>query len=118
MMKNTMKKMKKKVKLSKFPLVSGIFLSRPNRFITRVMIDQEETIAHVPNTGHVNELLIPGVRAILSWNPSPHRKTDDTLILVEKDGRWVCVHSVLANQAATEYLFAQSDVSELKQEVT
>ena len=116
-MKNTMKKMKK-VKLSRFPLVSGVFLSRPNRFIARVMIDQEETIAHVPNTGRMSELLIPGVRAILSWNPSPQRKTDDTLILVEKDGRWVCVHSVLANQAATEYLFAQSDVSELKQEVT
>ncbi|MBK5244695.1 MAG: hypothetical protein JJE18_06680 [Eubacteriaceae bacterium] len=75
------------MKLSKFPLVSGIFLSCPNRFIARVMIDQAEKIVHVPNTGRMSELLVPGVRAIFSWNSSPHRKTDDTLILVEKDGR-------------------------------
>jgi len=106
------------VKLSKFPLVSGIFLSRPNRFIAKVMINQVEKIVHVPNIGCMSELLIPGVRAVLSWNPSPHRKTDDTLILVEKDGRWVYVHSVRANKVTYEYLNAQSDVSELKQEIT
>lgn len=119
-MKNMMmkKRMKAKLKLSKFPLVSGIFISRPNRFIARVIIDQVEKIAHVSNTGRMSELLVPGVRAVLAWNPSPHRKTDYTLILVEKDKRWVCVHSMLANQLAYEYLNAQSDVSELKQEVT
>jgi len=106
------------VKLSKFPLVSGIFLSRPNRFIAKVMIDQEEKVAHVPNTGRMGELLVPGVRAVLAWNPAPHRKTDYTLILVENNGRWVGIHSVLANQVAYEYFNAQSDVSGLKQEVT
>ena len=106
------------MKLSKFPLVSGIFLSRPNRFIAKVMIDQEEKVAHVPNTGRMGELLVPGVRAVLAWNPAPHRKTDYTLILVENMGCWVGVHSVLANQVAYEYFNAQSDVSELKQEVT
>jgi len=107
-----------KVKLSKFPLVSGIFLSRPNRFIAKVMINQVEKIAHVANTGRMSELLIPGVRAVLSWNPSPNRKTDYTLILVEKEKRWVGVHSILANKVAYEYLKAQSDVSEIKQELT
>ncbi|OFV70728.1 MULTISPECIES: DNA/RNA nuclease SfsA [Acetobacterium] len=107
-----------KVKLSKYPLVSGIFLSRPNRFIAKVMINQEEIVAHVPNTGRMSELLVSGVRAILAWNPAPHRKTDYTLLLVEKDGHWVSVNSMLANQIAYEFLNAQADVSELKQEVT
>jgi len=96
--------MKTKVKLSKFPLVNGVFLSRPNRFIAEIMIHQEEIIAHVPNTGRMSELLIPGVRVVLAWNPAPHRKTDDTLILVEKNGRWVSIHSILANQVAYESL--------------
>ena len=107
-----------KVKLSKYPLVNGIFLSRPNRFIAKVMINQEEVAAHVPNTGRMSELLVPGARAVLAWNPAPHRKTDYTLVLVEKDARWVSVNSLLANQVAYEFLKAQADVSELKQEVT
>ncbi|MEO1815363.1 MAG: DNA/RNA nuclease SfsA [Acetobacterium sp.] len=107
-----------KVKLSKYPLVNGIFISRPNRFIAKVMINQEEIAAHVPNTGRMSELLVSGVRAILEWNPAPHRKTDYTLLLVEKDEHWVSVNSMLANQIAYEFLKAQADVSELKQEVT
>ncbi|MBI4855719.1 MAG: DNA/RNA nuclease SfsA [Acetobacterium woodii] len=107
-----------KVKLSKYPLVNGIFLSRPNRFIAKVMINQEEIAAHVPNTGRMSELLVPGVRAMLAWNPAPHRKTDYTLILIEKDRRWVSVNSMLANQVAYEFLKNQADVLELKQEVT
>jgi len=47
-----------KVKLSKYPLVNGIFISRPNRFIARVMINQEEIAAHVPNAGRMSELLV------------------------------------------------------------
>nr|WP_320024872.1 DNA/RNA nuclease SfsA [uncultured Acetobacterium sp.] len=107
-----------KVKLSKYPLVNGIFLSRPNRFIAKVMINQEEIAAHVPNTGRMSELLVPGVRAMLAWNPAPHRKTEYTLILVEKNQRWVSVNSMLANQVAYEFLKNQADVLELKQEVT
>jgi sugar fermentation stimulation protein A len=55
---------------------------------------------------------------VLAFNPAPHRKTEYTLILVENNGRWVCIHSGLANQVAYEYLKAQSDVKELKREVT
>lgn len=69
---------------------------------------------------NTSELLFPGGSCctVLAWNPAPHRKTDYTLILVENGGRWVCIHSVLANQVAYEYLNAQSDVSKLKKEVT
>lgn len=107
-----------KVKLSKYPLVNGIFINRPNRFVAKVMINQEEIAAHVPNTGRMSELLVPGVRAILARNPGPHRKTDYTLLLVEKNGHWVSVNSLLANQIAYEFLKAQADVLELRKEVT
>ncbi|MBC3795813.1 hypothetical protein GH810_01410 [Acetobacterium paludosum] len=59
------------------------------------MINQEAIIAHVPNTGRMSELLNPGVRVVLAWNPAPHRKTNYTLILVEKNGRWVGIQSIL-----------------------
>jgi len=67
-----------KVKLSKFPLVDGIFISRPNRFIAKIMIDREEIIAHVPNTGRMSALLIPGNRAALAFKLASQPQTDDT----------------------------------------
>jgi sugar fermentation stimulation protein A len=107
-----------KVKLSKYPLVDGIFLSRPNRFIAKVMVNQEEIIAHVPNTGRMSELLIPGIRVVLAWTPTPHRKTDYSLILVKKNNFFISVNSILANQIAYEYLFNQPEITQLRREVT
>lgn len=106
------------MKLSKFPLVNGTFISRPNRFIAHVMIEKEEKIAHVPNTGRMGELLVPGVSVVLAYNPSPNRKTDYTLLLVKNKGCWVSVHSVFANKIAYAYLKEQEGVTELRQEVT
>ncbi|MGN0873079.1 MAG: DNA/RNA nuclease SfsA, partial [Victivallales bacterium] len=41
-------------------VVEAKFLSRPNRFIARVMTEDGECAAHVKNTGRCRELLIPG----------------------------------------------------------
>ncbi|MGL4606808.1 MAG: DNA/RNA nuclease SfsA [Eubacteriaceae bacterium] len=104
--------------LSKYPLVNGVFVSRPNRFIAKVLIENVEKIAHVPNTGRMRELLLLGAPVILAYNPGPNRKTDYTLLLVKKDNVWVSVHSVFANKIAFEYLSKKGEISELRQEVT
>lgn len=63
----------------------GWFLSRPNRFIARVLLEdgQEETV-HVKNTGRCRELLLPGAEIWLAEADNPGRKTRFDLICVRK----------------------------------
>ena len=63
----------------------GIFLSRPNRFIARVLIDGREEAVHVKNTGRCRELLVPGCTVYLEKSENPSRKTPFDLIAVEKN---------------------------------
>ncbi len=46
-------------------IVEGIFISRPNRFVAHVMVNNKEEIAHVKNTGRCREILIPGATVFL-----------------------------------------------------
>jgi len=62
----------------------AIFLSRPNRFTAKCLLDGEEVAAHVKNTGRCKELLIPGTRVWLEKAASAERKTAWSLITVEK----------------------------------
>ena len=65
-------------------VVRGTFLSRPNRFIARVMLEEGEAVCHVKNTGRCRELLVPGCTVYLERCPNPARKTKFDLIAVEK----------------------------------
>ena len=60
------------------------FLSRPNRFIAKVLLEGEETVVHVKNTGRCKELLIPGCTVYLEKSGNPGRKTAFDLVAVEK----------------------------------
>ena len=62
----------------------AVFLSRPNRFTAKCLLDGEEVVVHVKNTGRCKELLIPGTRVWLEKAASPERKTAWSLITVEK----------------------------------
>lgn len=65
-------------------LTEGIFLSRPNRFIAKVLVDGREETVHVKNTGRCKELLVPGCRVFLERSDNPARKTAYDLVTVEK----------------------------------
>jgi sugar fermentation stimulation protein A len=71
---------------------------------------QGETVwAHLPNSGRLTELLVPGRRALLRERSGPAarrpvRKTNYDLILVELDGRWVSVDARLPNDLVAEAL--------------
>lgn len=85
--------------------LDGVFLSRPNRFIAAVLVDGEEKIVHVKNTGRCKELLIPGTRVILQHFPNKgSRKTDYDLIAVYKGGRLINMDSQSPNKAAAEFI--------------
>ena len=51
------------------------FISRPNRFIAKVLIDGQEQTVHVKNTGRCRELLIKGTKGVLEKSDNPARKT-------------------------------------------
>ena len=102
--------------------LTGTFLSRPNRFLAHVMINGEEKVCHVKNTGRLKELLLPGTEVILQHHPdaiAAGRKTEYSLIGTAKPqahdrlpdaghvsaGRtWVNIDSQAPNQAAYEWL--------------
>lgn len=85
-------------------IVPGIFLSRPNRFIAHILIDEKETVCHVKNTGRCKELLSPGATVWCEKSDNPARKTQFDLIAVQKGHRLINMDSQAPNKAAFEWL--------------
>ena len=85
-------------------MVPGIFLSRPNRFIAHIQIDEKPEICHVKNTGRCRELLPKGAKVWCLDALSPTRKTRYDLIAVEKGSRLINMDSQAPNAAAKEWL--------------
>jgi sugar fermentation stimulation protein A len=81
----------------------GTFLTRPNRFIARVMINGEEHTVHVKNTGRCRELLVPGARVYLTKSDNPNRKTAYDLIAVEKGDLLINMDSQAPNKVFQEW---------------
>lgn len=84
--------------------VPGLFISRPNRFIAYFSTADGDVRAHVPNTGRLRELLVPGAEVLLSRHSETHRKTEFELRLVKKDAIWVSIDSQLPNRVVEEGL--------------
>ena len=87
-------------------MVPGIFLSRPNRFIAKVLIDGIEETVHVKNTGRCRELLPPGAEVWCQKSHNPNRKTKYDLITVRKGSRLINMDSQAPNIAAKEWLLS------------
>jgi sugar fermentation stimulation protein A len=105
-----------------YDIFYGTFLRRPNRFIAYVDLSGTEVICHVPNTGRLKELLVPGAQVMLSHHGSELRKTQYELRMVKKEGSWVSIDSQLPNLLAQEAIVNQvveelTGYSELQREV-
>ena len=87
-------------------MISGTFLSRPNRFIAHVDIDGKTEICHVKNTGRCRELLPPSAKVWCQESDNPNRKTKFDLIAVQKGTRLINMDSQAPNAAAKEWLLA------------
>ncbi|MCX8213858.1 MAG: DNA/RNA nuclease SfsA, partial [SAR202 cluster bacterium] len=69
-------------------LVEGRFVERVNRFVVGVALDGRNVLAHLPNTGRMMELLVPGAIAYASpARDRQGRKTAYDLTLVSVDSR-------------------------------
>lgn len=82
--------------------VPAVFLERPNRFEALVRIGDREERVHVPNTGRLKELLLPGAEVRLLPSDNPRRKTRYSLAFVRKRGHWFCIVSAWANRVFGE----------------
>lgn len=108
-------------------IVKGVFLSRPNRFIAKVLVEGREETVHVKNTGRCRELLESGVTVYLEKSSNPNRKTAYDLVAVEKrrEGKpdlLVNMDSQLPNAAAFEWLNGENPLfsgeAKIRREVT
>ena len=88
------------------PVISGKFLSRPNRFIAQVEIETGVETVHVKNTGRCRELLIPGATVYLEYSGNPARKTRYDLIAVEKNGLLINMDAQAPNKVFAEWTAA------------
>jgi len=101
-------------------IFKGRFLARPNRFLVQCLADGRGKInAYLPNPGRLWELLLPG--AVLYLQPvsgstgtgAPTRKTNYTVLAVERDGCPVFLHTHATNQVA-RHLLEQKLIPPLK----
>ncbi len=60
----------------------ALFLSRPNRFIAKILLDGREERVHVKNTGRCKELLLPNANVYLQESDNPARQTKYDLVAV------------------------------------
>lgn len=74
-----------------FPhLTAGVFVRRVNRFAALVSVSGADVLAHVANSGRLEELLAPGNPVLLTPIVGlEERKTHFDLTLVRIDGAWV-----------------------------
>lgn len=86
------------------PLVEARFISRDNRFAATVSVDGREERVHVPNTGRMWELLLPGAPVLLHPVSSPGRRTAYDLVAVETPETRVSVDSRVPNAVVAEAL--------------
>lgn len=84
------------------PTINGRFLERLNRFVARVEVADQISLAHIPNSGRLEELLFPGNRVVLEKQLKPGRKTAYELIMADFLGNLVSIDSRLPNFLVAE----------------
>ena len=85
-------------------ILKATFKNRPNRFIAECIIDNQEVVVHVKNTGRCRELLVPDTEVYLEYFPETSRKTKYDLITVNKQGRLINMDSAAPNKVIYESL--------------
>lgn len=79
-------------------LMEATFVERPNRFLSRVSIDGDEHLSHVPDPGRLKELLFPGARVLVQPKAGEERKTKFATVMVYSGDELISINSQLPNQ--------------------
>lgn len=93
----------------KDPLISAIFVDRPNRFLTIININGKEYESHLPDPGRLKELLLVGCKLWVRYEKNnSKRKTNYTTVFVEHKGQLISLNSTLPNEFVKESLMTNS----------
>ncbi|MBW2058147.1 MAG: DNA/RNA nuclease SfsA [Deltaproteobacteria bacterium] len=95
---------------------TAYFLSRPNRFLVQCKRGEKTFAAFLPNSGRLLELLLPGRRLYLvkeGGAAAARRKTEYTVVAVEREGRPVMLHTHRTNDVV-RYLLERGEVPGLE----
>ncbi len=85
------------------PLILGTLIKRYKRFLADIeLADGSVVTAHCPNSGSMLGCNLPGLPVYLSESPNPNRKLPYTWELVQVDGFWVGLNTMLPNRLAEE----------------
>ncbi len=100
----------------RFELKECIVLERLNRFVAKVLIDDEEILVHIRNTGRLPELLQKGAKGLLEKKESG--KYNWHLKAVNKNGYWIYIDSLLAPKLFLDFIRKEKlfDIKSLKLE--
>ncbi|NQV15086.1 DNA/RNA nuclease SfsA [bacterium] len=79
-------------------LVEAEFVSRPNRFLSKVKIDGKIYDSHVPDPGRLEELLFPGARVLVEPKTGSLRKTRWATVMVYSGDELISINSQLPNR--------------------
>ena len=79
-------------------LIEAKFIERPNRFLTRVKINNKIVDSHLPDPGRLKELLIPGAKVLIKHEENPKRKTKYSTQAVYLKKQLISINSWLPNQ--------------------
>jgi DNA-binding sugar fermentation-stimulating protein len=99
----------------KQPLVKGLILSRPNRFVMNVELFENKQIfrAHCPVTGHIGWLDLTQheerpVECLLSMSSSSKRTTAGTVEAIRVDEEWRGINQGGANTIIEQFIRANA----------
>jgi len=85
------------------PLIPGRLIKRYKRFLADIeLADGSLVTAHCPNSGSMLGCNLPGMPVLLSTSPNPDRKLAHTWELLQVDGYWVGLNTMLPNRLAEE----------------
>lgn len=83
----------------------GKFLTRKNRFVALIEIENEVTTCHVKNTGRLKEILLPNTIVYVEEVNNPNRKTKYDLIAAKKGNRIINIDSLAPNKVVQENIY-------------
>lgn len=102
------------------PLLDGIIVSRPNRFIMEVLVGEKIERCHCPSTGKIGGIVFENIPCLLSKcnNYKNKRKTDYTVEAIslnnlkDKKKYWIGINQVKANRYV-EYFLATNQLNKM-----
>jgi len=83
-------------------IVEATFIEKINRFVGEVVLEGVPLRCHIPNTGRLAELLLPGTRVLLSDHEGGERKYRYSLRMIYKEDRLFSIDSQLPNRLVEE----------------